>query len=94
MFTGRRNAAVALVLCAAAGCGEGSSALRYELRWCPHGEANCVLKSNEGVYVKGGYFPSLDSCNDAIRHLTYYGNKVGAACAEIPDWQRSAISGK
>lgn len=44
--------------------------------------------------AKGGYFRSLDSCNDAIRHLTYYGNKVGAACAEIPDWQCSAISGK
>lgn len=76
------------------GCENGRSIPKYELRWCANGEANCVLKQNEGTYVRGGFFFSLDQCNDAVRHLTSYGNKVGSACVEISDLDREKLKGE
>ena len=75
------------------GCADRPDVPRFELRWCAHGEATCVLKQDEGAYVKGGYFFSLDQCSDAVRHLAFYGNKVGAACIEIPDRDRQNLKG-
>jgi hypothetical protein len=73
------------------GCENDRSIPKYELRWCAYGQASCVLKQNEGTYVKGGFFFSLDQCNDAVRHLTFYGNKVGSACVEISDLDRGKL---
>jgi len=34
----------------------------------------------EGVYVAGGFFKTLKGCNNVIKHLKYYGVKVGGEC--------------
>jgi hypothetical protein len=70
------------------GCDDNKSVPRYELRWCTNGESNCLLTQNEGAYVKGGYFYTLDQCHDAIKHLAFYGNKLGCQCIEITNWER------
>jgi hypothetical protein len=75
------------------GCTEVTATPRFELRWCSNGQASCVLNQKEGSYVRGGFFSSLDRCNDAIRHLSFYGNKVGGACVEIADWERKKLDG-
>ena len=74
-----------------AGCTEVAAAPRFELRWCSNGEPKCVLTQSEGSYVRGGFFASLERCNDAIRHLSFYGNKVGGTCVEIADWERKKL---
>jgi len=80
---------------AVAGCTDVTTTPRFELRWCSNGEPKCVLNQKEGSYVRGGFFSSLDRCNDAIRHLSFYGNKVGGTCVEIADWERKKLdSGK
>ena len=78
-----------------AACSHTSAAPHYELRWCANGEGSCVLNQKQGSYVRGGYFASLDRCNDAIRHLVFYGNKVGGTCVELTDEERARLdSGK
>lgn len=74
-----------------AGCSEPTATPRFELRWCANGQATCVLNQKEGSYVRGGYFASLDRCNDAIRHLSFYGNKIGGTCVEITEWDRKKL---
>jgi hypothetical protein len=74
-----------------AGCGDAAATARFELRWCSNGELKCVLNQKEGSYVRGGYFSSLDRCNDAIRHLAFYGSKVGGTCVELADWERKKL---
>ena len=69
-----------------------AKAVSYELRWCPNGVQDCDLK--EGLYVQGGYFVDLRHCTDAIKHLKYYGNKVGAACVEMPGWEKENLKEK
>lgn len=76
-----------------AGCTQVTATPRFELRWCSNGQAKCVLNQKEGSYVRGGFFSSLDRCNDAIRHLSFYGNKVGGTCVEIADWERKKLDG-
>lgn len=77
------------------GCTDVTATPRFELRWCSNGEPKCVLTQKEGSYVRGGFFSSLDRCNDAIRHLAFFGNKVGGTCVEIADWERKKLdSGK
>ena len=76
-----------------AGCTEVKVEPRFELRWCAYGKTSCVLNQKEGTYVRGGFFASLDRCNDAIRHLSFYGNKVGGTCVEIEDWERKKLEG-
>lgn len=80
----------ALAIVVLAGCGKSDAAAvpRFELRWCTNGEKNCVLTQKGGPYVRGGYFASLDRCNDAIRHVSYYGAKLGGTCVEITDSER------
>ena len=78
-----------VVVCA--GCTDATLTPRFELRWCSNGEASCVLNQKEGSYVRGGFFSFLDRCNDAIRHLAFYGNKVGGTCVEITDWERKRL---
>lgn len=82
---------LALVGLLLSGCEREKILAKYELRWCPNGETSCVLKQSEGAYVKGGIFPSLDQCNDAVRHLTFYGNKLGGACVEISELDRENL---
>lgn len=74
-----------------AACSETTATPRFELRWCSNGQASCVLNQKEGSYVRGGFFSSLDRCNDAIRHLSFYGTKVGGTCVEITDSERKKL---
>lgn len=90
-IVGRLTLVGALVV-ALLGCDNDKSVPRYELRWCANGESNCQLTQNEGTYVKGGYFYSLDQCNGTIKHLAFYGNKVAGQCIEIPEWQKSSLN--
>ncbi len=61
------------------GCAEpkGEYDLKYELRWCADGEETCDV---EDLYVAGGFFEKLKDCNNAIKHLKYYGVTVGGDC--------------
>jgi hypothetical protein len=86
-------AALLAMVVAVTGCTEATATPRFELRWCSNGQANCMLNQKEGSYVRGGFFSSLDRCNDAIRHLSFYGNKVGGTCVEITDWERKKLDG-
>ena len=43
------------------------------------------------MYVKGGFFVELKECNGALKHLNYYGNKLGGECVEIPQWQKDSL---
>lgn len=74
-----------------AGCVESNEVPRFELRWCSNGESSCVLTQNEGSYVRGGYFVTLDRCNDAIKHLRYYGVRIGANCVELRESERKKL---
>jgi hypothetical protein len=77
---------------ALAGCQAKESIPKFELRWCAYGERDCVLKQKDSApYVKGGYFFSLDACNDAIRHLSFYGAKLGGACVELTEAERRGL---
>lgn len=57
---------------------------RFELRWCPNGESQCALTQTQGAFVHGGFFTTLDSCNNVVHHLKSSGTKVGSACVELP----------
>jgi hypothetical protein len=68
---------------------------RYELRWCANGEKDCVLtRDSSASYVRGGFFAALDRCNDAIRHVSFYGAKLGGTCVEITESERQKLDGR
>jgi len=63
---------------------EPPQTLRFELRWCPNGQQQCVLTQTQGTFVHGGFFTTLDSCNNVVHNLEFFGTKVGRSCIEIP----------
>jgi hypothetical protein len=75
------------------GCDSGPGIPKYELRWCINGQATCPLSKNEGTYIRGGFFYSLDSCNNAIHVLRFEGYKVGGTCIETSDLDRERLKG-
>ena len=61
----------------------------YQLRWCANGSPECDV--HEGFYVQGDYFFKLRYCTDAIKHLDYYGNKLGGTCIELSDSEKQEL---
>lgn len=83
----------AVLLCSAlsTGCGQSGARVKYQLRWCTDGQSECEQSQKGGTYVRGGFFVSLDKCNDAIRHLKFYGNKIGGVCIELEPWEFESL---